>query len=79
MNDDPDFHFDVTGAEIEAAVRRGDYEWLCEHVFIPATAQFFRKKHTDALINNPRPRSRRPASTRRPRNNRTRRISQVPG
>jgi hypothetical protein len=70
MTDDPEFHFEVTGAEIEAAVRRGDYEWLCEHVFNPALVQFLRKKNTDALINNPRPRTRRRVTrhrrTRRP-------------
>jgi hypothetical protein len=64
MTDEPEFHFDVSGPEIEAAVARGDYEWLCTHVFIPATVQFLRKKNTDALINDPRPRSRRPVGTR---------------
>jgi hypothetical protein len=76
MTHDPEFHFEVTTAEIEAAIARGDYPWLCEHVFGPALVQFLEHKNTKALINNPRPRARRPAGTRRPR---TRRISQVPG
>jgi hypothetical protein len=80
VNDQPDFHFEVTGAEIRAAIDRGDYPWFCEHVFGPALAQFFRKKHTAALVKGSTlPRSRRPAGARRHRNNRTRRISQVPG
>jgi hypothetical protein len=73
----PEFHFEVTGPEIEAAVARGDYAWLCEHVFIPATVQFLRKKNTAALLNNPRPRARRPVGKRR--SHRTRRLPQVPG
>ncbi len=72
----PEFHFEVTGAEIRAAIERHDYEWLVTHVFNPALVQFLVKKNTTALINNPRPRARRQAGTRRPR---TRRISQVPG
>jgi hypothetical protein len=79
MNDDPEFHFDVTTAEIEAALPRKDYGWLVEHVFNPALVQFLEKKNTAALINNPRPRARRQAGTRRHRNSRTRRISKVPG
>ena len=75
MNDDPDLYFDVSTAEIEAAVARGDYAWLCANVFGPALVQFLEKKNTDALMNNPRPRARRLAGMRRPR---TRRISQVP-
>jgi hypothetical protein len=71
MNDEPEFHFEVTGAEIRAAIDRGDYPWLCEHVFGPALAQFIRKQNTDALINNPRPRARRQAGTRRPRTRRS--------
>ena len=39
MNDRPEFHFEVSTAEIEAAISRGDYEWLCEHVFTPALVQ----------------------------------------
>ncbi len=79
MSDQPEFHFEVTSEEIAAAIDRGGYPWLCEHVFTPALAQFLRKQNTDALINNPRPRARRPAGMRRRGNNRTRRISQVPG
>jgi hypothetical protein len=78
MSDEPNFHFDVTGAEIEAAVARGDYAWLCEHVFIPATVQFMREKHTAALVKGSRlPRGRRPIGKRR--SHRTRRLPQVPG
>ena len=64
MSDEPEFHFEVTGPEIEAAIRRGDYEWLCTHVFTPALVQFLEKKRTDALLSNPRPRARRPVGTR---------------
>ena len=71
MNDDPEFHFEVTGAEIEAAVSRGDYAWLVENVFNPALVQFLEHQQTKALINNPRPRTRRPAGTRRPRTRRS--------
>ena len=72
MNDPPEFHFEVTGPEIEAAVKRGDYEWLCTHVFIPATVQFLEKKRLDAMMKGgPRPRSRRPVGE--PRSSRTRR------
>ncbi len=79
MSDQPEFHFEVTGAEIRAALERHDYEWLVANVFNVALVQFFEKKRTKALINNPRPRARRQVGTRRHRNNRTRRISQVPG
>jgi hypothetical protein len=79
VSEHPDFHFEVSYAEIQAAIARKDYGWLVEHVFNPALAQFLRKKNTDTLINNPRPRARRPAGMRRHRNSRTRRISQVPG
>jgi hypothetical protein len=48
MTDDPNFKFDVTGAEIEAALARGDYEWLCKHVFNPALAQFISAEHRTA-------------------------------
>ena len=65
MNDQPEFTFDVSTAEIEAAIARKDYAWLVEHVFNPALVQFLDKKHTAALINNPRPRARRQAGTRR--------------
>jgi hypothetical protein len=65
MSDQPEFHFEVTGAEIAAALERHDYGWLVDNVFTPALAQFMRKKHTAALINNPRPRARRPTGTRR--------------
>jgi len=65
MTDRPEFDLKVTGAEIEAAIARKDYAWLCEYVFNPALVQFFDKKHTAALINNPRPRARRQAGTRR--------------
>jgi len=51
MSDDPDFTFDVTGAEIEAAIKRGDYGWLCENVFNPALAQFLVKRNTQRLVN----------------------------
>jgi hypothetical protein len=64
MSDQPGFHFDVSTAEIEAAIDRKDYGWLCENVFTPTLAQFLRKKNTDALINNPRPRTRRPGTRR---------------
>jgi hypothetical protein len=70
MNDEPEFHFDVSYAQISAAIDRKDYGWLCEHVFTLALVQFLDKKHTDALINNPRPRARRLAGTRRPRTRR---------
>ena len=65
MSNGPEFHFDVSTAEIEAAIGRGG--WLCEHVFTTALAQFLEKKHTAALINNPRPRSRRAVTRRRTR------------
>jgi hypothetical protein len=68
MTDQPEFHFEVTTAEIEAALERHDYGWLVENVFNPALAQFLRKKNTDALINDPRPRGRRPVT--RPRRTR---------
>jgi hypothetical protein len=76
MNDQPEFHFEVTTAEIEATIKRGDYGWLVENVFNPALVQFLRKKNTDALINNPRPRARQPVGKRR--SHRTRRLPQVP-
>jgi hypothetical protein len=50
-------------ADIKAALARGDYPWLCEHVFIPALAQFLREEETASLVKNPRPRSRRLAGT----------------
>ena len=63
-----------TEADAMAAVDRDDYAWLVKHVFIPALAQIVREEHTAALVNgSPRPRARRPAGTRRHRNNRTRR------
>jgi hypothetical protein len=69
-----------TEAEAMAAVDRDDYAWLVKHVFIPALAQIMREEHTAALVKGSTlPRSRRRASTRRHRSNRTRRISQVPG
>jgi hypothetical protein len=68
MTDEPEFHFEVSGPEIEAAVKRGDYAWLVENVFNPALVQFLEKKNTDALLNNPRPRARRPVT--RPRRTR---------
>ena len=54
MNDRPEFTFDVSTADIETAVGRGDYAWLCEHVFTPALAQFqkfadFFKRKSQAL------------------------------
>jgi glycine/D-amino acid oxidase-like deaminating enzyme len=79
MSDEPEFHFEVSYADIAAAIDRKDYGWLCEHVFTPALAQFLRKKNTEALINNPRTRARRQAGTRRHGRHPTRRISQVPG
>ena len=69
MNDQPEFTFDVSTAEIEAAIARKDYAWLVTHVFNPALVQFLEKKHTAALINNPRPRARRAVT----RHHRTRR------
>ena len=72
MSDEPEFHFEVSYADIAAALERHDYEWLVTHLFTPALMQFIDKRHTAALINNPRPRARRPAGTRRHRNNRTR-------
>ncbi len=65
MNDDPEFHFEVSTAEIEAALKRKDYQWLVENVFTPALVQFLVKQNTTALINNPRPRSRRPVTRHR--------------
>jgi len=65
MSDQPEFHFEVTSEEIGAAIDRKDYGWLCEHVFTPALAQFMRKQNTEALINNPRPRARRPVTRHR--------------
>jgi hypothetical protein len=62
MTDEPNFHFDVTS--VMAALDRGDYGWLVENVFNPALVQFIRQKHTNALINDSRPRTRRPAGTR---------------
>jgi hypothetical protein len=80
MTDEPEFHFEASFADIAAAIDRGDYEWLCANFFTPALAQFLRKQNTTALVKgSTRPRSRRPAGARRHRNNRTRRISQVPG
>ena len=68
MNDRP------TEAEVMAAMDRDDYAWLVKHVFIPALAQIMREEHTAALVKGSTlPRSRRPAGTRRHRNNRTRR------
>ena len=43
MSDEPEFRFDVSTAEIEAAIKRGDYEWLVENVFTPA----LRRRHPD--------------------------------
>jgi hypothetical protein len=76
MNDEPEFDLKVTGPDIAAALERHDYEWLVDNVFTPALAQFLRKQNTDALINNPRPRARRQAGTRRRRNHQTRRSDQ---
>jgi hypothetical protein len=71
MNDEPEFHFEVSYADIAAALERHDYGWSCDHVFGPALAQFLRKQNTSALINNPRPRARRQSGTRRPRTRRS--------
>jgi hypothetical protein len=61
MTDDPEFHFDVSTAEIEAALKRHDYAWLVENVFNPALVQFLLKKNTAALVKgSKRPRARRP-------------------
>jgi len=76
---DPEFTFAVTTAEIEAALERRDYPWLVENVFNLAFVEFLRKKNTAALLNNPRPRARRPAGARRSDRHRTRRPNQVPG
>ncbi len=74
MSDEPEFHFEVSYAEIGAAIDGGDYGWLCDHVFIPALAQFMREKHTAALVKaSTLPRSRRRAGTRRHGHHRTRR------
>ena len=74
MSDEPEFDLKVTGADVAAALERGDYAWLVDNVFSPALAQFMREKHTAALVKGSTlPRSRRPAGTRRHRNNRTRR------
>jgi hypothetical protein len=48
VSDELEFHFEVTGAEIRAALERHDYEWLVTHVFNPALVQFLEKKNTDA-------------------------------
>jgi hypothetical protein len=73
MTDEPTFRFEVSTADIEAALKRKDYGWLCEHVFNPALAQFLRKRHTDALLNGSKlPRTRRPTGTRRHRIHRRR-------
>jgi hypothetical protein len=69
MSDQPEFHFEVTSEEIKAALARDDYAWLVENVFLPGLAQIMRKQNTNALINDPRPRSRRPVT----RHHRTRR------
>jgi hypothetical protein len=61
MSDKP-FDLKVTKDDILAAMARDDYAWLVDNVFTPALAQFMRKKNTNALINNPRPRSRRPVT-----------------
>jgi len=75
MTDQP-FHLKVTKDNIVAAMERDDYAWPVDHVFIPALAQFMREKHTAALVKGSTlPRSRRPAGTRRHRNNRTRRTT----
>jgi hypothetical protein len=50
MTDEPGFHFEASTAEIEAALKRKDSQWLCEHVVNPALAQFLRAKHTAALV-----------------------------
>ena len=69
-----------TEAEVTAAMDRDDYAWLVQHVFLPALAEIMREEHTAALVKGSTlPRSRRRASTRRHRSNRTRRVSQVPG
>jgi hypothetical protein len=60
-----------TEADVMAAVERDDYQWLVTHVLIPALLQIMREDHTNALINNPRPRARRAAGTRRPRTRRS--------
>src|SRR5262249_3698420 len=74
---EPEFTFAVSTAEIEAAIKRGDYGWLIEHVFNPALLQFLEKKNTAALLTNPRPRARRAVGERR--SHRSRRLPQVPG
>ena len=83
MTDEPDFdfHFDVTTAEIQAALDRNDYGWLVENVFNPALVQWLNKEHTAALVSgSTRPRSRRQSGRGRSRRqHRTRRFSQVPG
>jgi hypothetical protein len=74
MSDQPEFHLKVTGADVAAALERHDNAWLVDNVFIPAMAQIMREEHTAALVKGSTlPRSRRRASTRRHRNNRTRR------
>jgi hypothetical protein len=64
----------VTEADAMAAVERDDYQWLVDNLFIPALVDIIIEDHTAALVKGSTlPRSRRPAGTRRHRNNRTRR------
>jgi hypothetical protein len=50
-------------ADITAALERGDYAWMVEHIFIPALVDFIREQETAALVKGPRPRSRRLAGS----------------
>jgi len=74
MSDQP-FHLKATKDEIVAAMDRDDYQWLVKNVFIPATVQFMREKHTAALVKGSTlPRGRRPAGTRHHRTRRSHRF-----
>ncbi|HMA70435.1 MAG TPA: hypothetical protein VKP67_02925 [Xanthobacteraceae bacterium] len=59
MTEEPKSSIKVNAAEIQAAMDRDDYAWLCEHVFIPTVVDMLRAERTVALMNGPRPRSRR--------------------
>jgi hypothetical protein len=59
MTGEPKTYLKVSAAEIRSAIDRDDYAWLCEHVFIPTVIDVLRAERTTALMNGPRPRSRR--------------------
>jgi hypothetical protein len=76
MNDEPKTYLKVSAAEIRAAIDRGDYEWMCQHVFIPTVVDMLRSERTVALMNGPRPRSRRRTDRSRSHRNRTRSMTE---